>query len=108
MFWEALNPFIKKILRILIKFSDFQNVFLSKYSDKNFQKSVQPAAPKYFVWEFLRFSKKICGFKILRFFSEFRFLLRIKPRKISWSPERGGSVRPNPEGQIIKIQKAKN
>ena len=59
--------------------SDFQNVFLSKYLKENFQKSVQQAAPKYFVWKFLRFSEKIGGFKILRFlsenFSELRLLL---------------------------------
>ena len=59
-----------KILRILTIFSDFQNVFLSKYSQENFQKSVQPTAPQYFVWKFLRISEKIWGFKILRFLSE--------------------------------------
>ena len=68
-----------KILRFLKISFYFQNVFGSKYSEENFRKSVQPAAPKYFVWKFLRFSEKICGFKILRFlsenFSELRFIL---------------------------------
>ena len=76
----GLNPVNIKILRILtrsqisdkiLKFlkisSDFQNVFLSKYSEENFLKSLQPAAPKYFVWKFLRLSEKISGFKSLRF-----------------------------------------
>ena len=38
-----------KIFRILKISPDFQIVFLSKYSEENFQKFVQPAAPKYFV-----------------------------------------------------------
>ena len=42
-------------------------LFLSKYSEENFQKSVQPDAPNNFVWKFLRFSEKIDGFKIFRF-----------------------------------------
>ena len=75
-----------KILRFLKISFYFQNVFGSKYSEENFRKSVQPAAPKYFVWKFLRFSEKICGFKILRFlsenFSELRFIL------IGLSPEK--------------------
>ena len=51
----GLNPINKKyqnsdkILIFLKISSDFQIVFLSKYSDRNFQKYVQPAAPKYFV-----------------------------------------------------------
>ena len=59
-----------KILSFLKISSDFVNVFLSKYSGEDFQKSVQPAVPKYFVWKFLRFSEKIWGFKILSFLSE--------------------------------------
>ena len=68
-----------KILRFLKISSDFQIVFLSKFSEENFQKSFQPAAPKYFVWKFLRFSEKIGQLKILRLlsenFSELKFLL---------------------------------
>ena len=45
----GINPNNKKILRILKISSDFQNAFLSIYSENNFQKSVQPAAPKHFV-----------------------------------------------------------
>ena len=37
-----------KILRFLTISTDFQIVFLSKFSEENIQKSVQPAAPKYF------------------------------------------------------------
>ena len=73
----GLNPTNKKnsqnsdkILKILKISSDLQNVFLLKYSEENFQKNVQPAAPKYVVWKFLRFSKKIGGFKIFEFLSE--------------------------------------
>ena len=84
----GLNPTNKKNLRILKIFSDFQIMFLSKYSEENFQKSVQPAAPKYFVWEFLRFSEKIGGFKIIRFlsenFSELIFLLIGLSPDIEW------------------------
>ena len=36
-----------KILKILKISPDFQNVFLSNYSEENFKKSVQPAAPNY-------------------------------------------------------------
>ena len=54
-------------------------MFPSKYFEENFQKSVQPAAPKYFVWKFIRFSEKIWVLKNLRFLSEnfleLRFLL---------------------------------
>ena len=82
--------FIDKILRFLTISTDFQIVFLSKYSEENFQKSVQPVAPKYFVLKFLRLSEKIGGFKIFRFlsenFSELRFIL------IGLSP---GSLIPN-------------
>ena len=66
-----------KTLRFLKISSDFQNVFLSKYSDKLFQKSVQPAAPKYFVWEFLRFSKKFVGSKFSDFCQNFFFRIQI-------------------------------
>ena len=72
--------------------SIFQNVFLSKYSEKNFQKSVQPAAPKYFVQKFHRYSEKFGGFKIFRFlsenFSELRFLLiGLSPGLTIFKPE---------------------
>ena len=63
----GLNPINNKILRILKISTDFQIVFLSKFSEEKFQKSVQPAAPKNFVWKFLRFFEKICRFKIFRF-----------------------------------------
>ena len=59
-----------QILRFLKISTDFQIVLLSKYSEENFQKSVQPAAPKKCVRNFYRFSEKIGGFKILRFLSE--------------------------------------
>ena len=36
--------------------ADFQIIFLSKYSEEIFQKSVQPAAPNFFVRKFLSFS----------------------------------------------------
>ena len=45
----GLNPINKKILKFLTISTNFQIVFLSKYSEENFQKSVQPAAQKDFV-----------------------------------------------------------
>ena len=69
----------KKILRILTISKDFQNVFLSKYSEENFEKSDQPLHQNILSENFSDFLKKIGGFKILRFlsqnFSELRFLL---------------------------------
>ena len=68
-----------QILRFLKISTDFQIVFLSKYSEENFQKSVQPVAPKNLSEKFSNFSKKIGGFKLLTFlsenFSEFRLIL---------------------------------
>ena len=64
---------------------------LSKYFVENFMKSILPAAQKYFVWNFLRFSEKIGGFKIFIFLlenvSELRFIL------IGLSP--GGAIQFN-------------
>ena len=47
---QKVIRFFGQILRFLKISTYFLFAFLSKYSDKNFQKSVQPAAPKYFVW----------------------------------------------------------
>ena len=75
----GLNSINKKIPWILKISSDFEDVLILKYSVKKFLKFVQPAAPKHFVWKFLRFSEKIGWFKIFIFllenFSELRILL---------------------------------
>ena len=71
---SGLNPKNKKIIRILKISSDFQDVFLSKNLLENFQKSVQPAAPKCLDWKFLRFSEKIGGVQNFQIF--FRKFLR--------------------------------
>ena len=77
-----------KILRFLTISTDFLIVFLSKYSEENFQKSVQPAATKYFVWKFLRFSNKnwwVQNFHIFvrKFLRAQIYLDRIEPRLYS-------------------------
>ena len=58
-------------------------MFLSKYSEESFQKSVQPAARKCFVWKFLRFSEKIWGLKFSDFcqkiYQKSYFFDRTKP-----------------------------
>ena len=74
-----------KIIIILKISSDFQNVFLSKYSEENFQKSVQPATPKYFVWNFSDFLKKLVSSKFLDFCQKITQIFdnRIKPRTFS-------------------------
>ena len=63
----GLNPINKKIIRILKISSDFLIVLLSKYSEENFQKYLQSAAPKYLVWKCSNFLKKFGGSK----FSDF-------------------------------------
>ena len=82
---RGLNPINKKFSEFWQNSQNSDN--LKRFSKwvpikifwENFQISVQPAAPKYFVQKFLKFSEKIGGFKILRFFSknfsELRFLL---------------------------------
>ena len=70
--------------------TDFQILFLSKFSKENFQKSVQPAhaCTKIFCLKISQIFWKNWGFKIFRFlsdnFSELRFILiGLSPDRIS-------------------------
>ena len=60
-----------QILRFMKIFIDFQIVFLPKYSEKNLNKSVQPAAPIFFSQEISHFFKKeLVGSKFCYFFQK--------------------------------------
>ena len=69
-----------QIIRSMKVYTDFLTVFLSTYSQENFQKSVQPTAPKFsqnfwknwWVQNFLLFVRKFISNQI--------FLERTKPR----------------------------
>ena len=76
-------------------FHKFLNCIHSKYSEENFQKSVQPPAPKYFVWKFLTFWKnwRIQNYQIFvsqKIFQNLYFLDRV----FDWQIQLGYEIWP--------------